>query len=281
MERPPLPDFETPPVTEVALSMQFEELTDFRAIHLGLLWQTLGQSRFPKFEEQPPVQPSTERIGATKVVELPKVELLEIPPMPRYLFVSEDGTEVVQVQPDRFTVNWRKRSESDIYPRFERLLDLFQEQVALFEEFLSKHDLGRILVNQAEVTYVNRIRQTTEPRKLDRIFAVFSGAFTDDFLQEAEESYSYFRFPIDHEDRRIGSLYVDVRPETPGDQDSPLKMVLLARGKPAGSSTRDASAFFSGWTKVHCVWIRINNIQGSSSFLGKERPCSHIALNVP
>ncbi|MDQ2832316.1 MAG: TIGR04255 family protein [Acidobacteriota bacterium] len=245
MRRPPLPDFDNPPVTEVALSMQFEEIADFRSIYFGLLWQTLGPDRFPTFEEQPPVQRTVERFGTAILPEGAKFELLEMPPVPRYLFVSADGTEVVQIQQDRFTVNWRKRSPDNNYPRFERLATLFEEQSLKFQDFLDRYDLGKIVVTQAEVTYVNRIEQQGEPRKLQRVFSVFSGVFSDDFLQEPEETYISFRFPLVSEQNRVGRLYIDVSPENPGDKDGPLKMVMLARGKPVGADRKSAADFFA------------------------------------
>jgi uncharacterized protein (TIGR04255 family) len=245
MRRPPLPDFEKPPLTEVALSMQFEEIADFRAVYFGLLWQKLGTDRFPTFEEQPPVRASFERLGTSSVDETPNFELLEIPPVPRYLFVSKDKTQVVQVQQDRFTVNWRKRSPTDEYPRFEALAKLFDEQSSKFQEFLDQHNLGKISVTQAEVTYVNRIEQQGEPRKLQRVFSVFSGVFSDNFLKEPEETYLSFRFPLVDETRRAGSLYITVQPENPEDRDGPLKMVMRARGKPDGADREAAIGFFS------------------------------------
>ena len=272
MERPPLPDFEKPPLVEVALSMQFEKLANFRAVHLGLLWQSLGRDRFPNFEEQPPVQETIERFGPVKATEFPKFELMDVPPVPRYLFVSADGTEVVQIQQDRFTVNWRKRNLTDVYPRFEALAAFFQTQVATFERFVTQNHLGQIKATQAEVTYVNRIEPALESRKLGMILSVFSGVFTDNFLQEPEEAYSSFRFPMMTESGRVGSLYVEVRPEIPGEKNGTLKMVLLARGRPQAPTSASASDFFmlarkyivSGFASItskeaHATWGRIDN----------------------
>lgn len=47
-----LPDFDTPPVVETVLSVQFEPLPLVRPAHLGLLWNEY-RSSFPKTEERP------------------------------------------------------------------------------------------------------------------------------------------------------------------------------------------------------------------------------------
>lgn len=269
--RPPLPDFDKPPITEVALSIQFEELAKFRSIHLGLLWEELGIHRFPDFEEQPPVHVALESLDGSES-EAPKFEVLDVPPMPRYLFISVSGNEVVQIQQDRFTVNWRKRKPTDEYPRFEHLAAFFDEQCRRFEGFLSRRNLGRLEVNQAELTYVNRIEKAGQPSRLRDFLSVLSGAYSDDFLQDPEEVYASFRYPLYSSQERVGRLYIDVRPEAPGNAEGALKMVLRARGKPAASDRVSAEAFFtlarqqivSGFASItskeaHNTWGRRDN----------------------
>jgi hypothetical protein len=41
--------------------------------------------------------------------------------MPRFWFVNEVGTELLQFQLDRFVHNWRKTGEGIEYPRYERI----------------------------------------------------------------------------------------------------------------------------------------------------------------
>ena len=51
-----LPDFENPPLVEVALSVQFEPIEQMRTPQIGLLW-TEFRHRFPVTQEHPPVDP--------------------------------------------------------------------------------------------------------------------------------------------------------------------------------------------------------------------------------
>jgi uncharacterized protein (TIGR04255 family) len=274
MARPKLPDFERPPVTEVALSMQFEPLTDFRAIHLGLFWLFLGKDMFPETEEQPPLNPMFERIGLPRTALAPRVQLLNIPPLPRYLFISESGSEVLQVQSDRLTFNWRKRTESDLYPRYEYIAEKFRVYADKFELFLAAERIGKIKVTQAEVSYVNQVEMVEAPGHLEKVVSIFSGAYSDEFLSDPEETHLSVRYPIRTDTGIAGRLYVECHPSGASESDTPIAMTLLARGKPAVSDLDGAMAFFdlarkwivSGFTSItskdmHIKWGRRDNEQ--------------------
>ena len=272
MKRPSLPDFVRPPITEVALSIQFGELTNFRVIHLGHLWDRFVRRDFPVTEEQPPVPCTVENFGISVPASMPQFKFLNIPPMPRYLFLDETGNMVVQVQQDRFTVNWRKQLPTDNYPRFESILEKFENYLGKFSSFLEEEKLGKIEVTQAEVTYVNRIETTETLGQIEKVVSVFSGSYSDDFLQEPEEVQLSLRFPIHHDGHVLGRLYIDLRPGTSGDPHSPLNMVLFARGKPLGDDIKASLQFFNiarsyivsafasvTSNRMHLTWERIDN----------------------
>jgi len=245
MERPPLPDFVHPPLTEVALSIQFEELSNFRVIHLGSLWEAFSKETFPRFEEQPPVPTSLEAMGVPQIASGPQFQLLDIPPMPRYLFLSDKTSFVVQVQQDRFTVNWRRRSISDLYPRFEAVLSEFENLANRFNQFLSNNNLGEIRVTQAEVSYVNRIETAELPADVDRIVSVLSNRYSDGFLHDPEELNLSLRFPIFEKDQLRGRLHINARTGALLGSNNPMNLMLLARGKPQGNDIKAALDFFA------------------------------------
>src|SRR5262245_26513290 len=105
--RPPLPDFEAPPVTEVSLGVQFRPLESLRVLHLGLLWQDFRES-FPNSEEHPPLPSVVETFGKPRAAPSISLELQELPSVPRVFFLNADQTELVQVQQDRLIRNWRQ-----------------------------------------------------------------------------------------------------------------------------------------------------------------------------
>ncbi|ANH68774.1 hypothetical protein ABE85_16490 [Mitsuaria sp. 7] len=68
---------------------------------------------------------------------------------------SADGASLVQLQPDRLYVNWRKMEDSQEYPRFEAVRDRYlriREQFNLFLKELSGDELSPA---GYELTYTN------------------------------------------------------------------------------------------------------------------------------
>ena len=245
MERPPLPDFVHPPLVEVALSMQFEELSNFRAIHLGALWDKFSKERFPLTEEQPPVPPTLEPLGIPQISLSPQFQVLNLPPLPRYLFMNSANSFIIQVQQDRFTVNWRRRSPQEMYPRYEAVAAKFEEFAGSFNEFLVTEGLGKLRVTQAEVTYVNRIETAELPGDVDRIVSVLSSRYSDGFLHDPEEVNLTLRFPLHEEGVLKGRLHIVARTGAAVDARNPMNLMLLARGKPQGDDIKAALDFFA------------------------------------
>lgn len=63
MKRPRhLPDFEAPPLTEVALSLQFQQIANFGFVDIGLLWARFRE-RFGRVEYHTPLAPNFETFG--------------------------------------------------------------------------------------------------------------------------------------------------------------------------------------------------------------------------
>ena len=75
----------------------------------------------------------------------------------RYWFTSADSRWLVQVQPDRFVLNWRKADEDDVYPRYKFVRARFEK---LYRTFAAAAGEERIVANPPEwcaTTYINNI----------------------------------------------------------------------------------------------------------------------------
>ena len=90
-----------PPIVEVVCGVRFERLP-LDPLLLGAYWEP-KRTNFPRHELHPPIY---DRGPVTP----------EYPFTPRVWLVSESGEFLLQIQADRFYVNWRK-GEGD-YPRF-------------------------------------------------------------------------------------------------------------------------------------------------------------------
>ena len=109
-----------PPIVEVVMGVKFSPIIAFDTLHHGLYWSTI-RGHFPKTEVHP-------------VLTEPTTRIMSPIPQQRTWFVSADGSYVIQVQLDRFLVNWRRRNgtypgfagDDGVFARFQLEFDRFQ-----------------------------------------------------------------------------------------------------------------------------------------------------------
>ena len=170
-----LPNFTDPPLNEIILSIQFATLSNLKSAHIGLLWERL-RSEYPIITEQAPIQTVFETFG----IPSPAPPLLQIQtflaaPLPRYWFERPGFPDLLQIQHDRILHNWRQQSDnSRIYPRYEAVKKVFDEEINQFQQWLSDEKIGELRPNQCEVTYIN-------------IITLPEGAALDSCLEESRE----------------------------------------------------------------------------------------------
>jgi uncharacterized protein (TIGR04255 family) len=271
-----LPDYLKPPLIEVALSVQFDSIDRLLTPQLGFLWAEF-RDRFPVTEEQPPIVPQIEHFArGTSPRNVPRLQLMEKPETPRCWFLNQLGNELVQVQKDRFVVNWRKVNEESQYPRYEQLRERFQADFDIFQRFLERERLGAPRINQCEVTYVNHILSGNgwdRHSQLDRVIAPWTSNLSEPFLPEAEEIRFASRYVITNTlGQPIGRLHVNLQPAFLTKKAVPIFILtLVARGKPLGGGIEGALAFFNtgrewivrGFTSLttesmHKIWERLD-----------------------
>lgn len=153
-----LPTFDSPPVVETVLSAQFDPIANLRTVHFGLFWQRM-RDRFPGTDEKTAIEPIFEQFDqTTKRPSRLHFEVREEFKLGRLWLLNEMGTEMIQLQSDRFIKNWRKVETGEHYPRYQRVIKpAFLEDFEAFKDFIHEEKLGSIAVNQCEVTYVNHI----------------------------------------------------------------------------------------------------------------------------
>jgi uncharacterized protein (TIGR04255 family) len=227
--------FDNPPVVETVLSLQFEELSAMQVAHLGLFWRKV-KDRFPKTEARPALAPIIERSPEPVLRGRIKFEVAETLELPRLLLLNSAGSEMIQVQRDRFIKNWRKAGPEDQYPHYEPVIKpAFARDLKEFESFLAEEQLGTVKVNQCEVTYVNHIvsgEGWQQPSDIDQIFTFWTHASTP-APGRAEDFGIHMRFPIrDNNEQPIGRLYVDVQPALRASDNLQMYVMnLTARGQ--------------------------------------------------
>jgi uncharacterized protein (TIGR04255 family) len=150
-----LPHFRRAPITEFAISIQFQPLTAFTFADIGP-FREFFRRQFPKVEFRMPMPPQVEIFAPGAQLRGPVFQLPTPGAIPLTWLLAEDGGQVLQFQPDRLVRNWR-RTGDERYPRYPAMRDEFFEEVELFRAFLRERGLGELSPVQCELTYVNNI----------------------------------------------------------------------------------------------------------------------------
>ena len=234
-----LPEYEKPPIVEVAVMVQFEAPT--LGIPQIMRWWSQIQDQFPGFEQAPPIPPATESFGIPKITQpLVQFQLLNAPPVHRVFIKKATDTELIQIQSDRFGYSWRKLKPEDEYPRYVKIRDNFLQQLASFEKFLASEHLEAMKPTLCEVTYVNHILGSGVwggHSDLHKVIPSVTPTLSDSFLPLPETMQFVARYVIStNKNRPLGRLYVSVEPRfLPADMTPIFLMQITARGAPQGS----------------------------------------------
>lgn len=229
--------FERPPVDEVVFSVQFNPLERFLVPHFGLLWERF-RTDYPACEDVPPL---------LSVIEQPEGQTVREPDLdpaallPRVWFLQPTGPGLVQVQRNRFLVNWRRRGAETEYPGFETLSRRFRQHLGEFETFLGNHDLGSLTAVQYELTYINVISRGEgwdSPNEISRVFPGFSWLAPDAGALRNPQGLDWrVAFPLPEQ---RGRLHISLQlARRKADGALALRLELTARGM-AEDTSREA-----------------------------------------
>jgi uncharacterized protein (TIGR04255 family) len=239
-----LPRFRKPPVSEMALGVQFPSILN--PVHVGLYYQRV-KSRFPKIQVHPPVFPVLENLG-TSPPRVPQFTINPgmLPMQPRMWFLSDDDNFLIQLQSDRLIVNWRRDEKGTPYPHFEAVQEVFTKAFDELEALLKAEDVS-IAANQCEVVYINPIRiadtgiSLSEPQ---RIFRVLSAERGSEWQEPLEHVLCNVRYQLkDQAGSPYGRLTVTLASGAAADQSPAFQLELTARGAPQGAGREGIVAF--------------------------------------
>ena len=236
-------------------------------LHLGLYWSKISRE-YPNYAIQPALAPDVEQFETS-----PKSETaigIRVVPEPdlRVWYISDSKTHLLQVQRDRFILNWRKVVGDEIYPRYDSNRPKFQEEWGKFCSFITNANLGSINVNQCEVTYVNHIELGKGWKSFGeahKVFGCLTAPRENTILANPEMVRLDTRFLMPG---HRGRLYISFEPTLRRkDAKEALQVTLTARGKPDSSTTEDILKWFdlghewivNGFTEfttqtMHGIW---------------------------
>lgn len=249
MTRPKdLPDFTNPPLNEVLLGLQFNQVRGYQQIYARDVWE-LFRNNFPRVEEQIPLPPAFETFGLPYQTHL-NIGIASGPMHDRFWFLSESRDEIIQFQSDRLLHNWRKvGDQSNVYPRFENMIEKFTEEARSLAGYFSslgpdKTDV--FSVNQCEVSYINHIYpsdsgETSQPgfwlnfvdveqRKLDDFNIVFRELILGDNGRPNGRIICEARSALDQKGQKIIALNITAR-GAPVEPNLTAALDFLKRGR--------------------------------------------------
>ena len=170
-----------------------------------------------------------------------RFQFVQTPPLPRYWFLSPDKASLVQVQSDRFALNWRQALGGETYPRYRRLRPEFERRFRTFLEVASSDEQNAV-PTWCELTYINHV-DAHGPHgshgPLSRILRALQPNPASTTLPPVEDTSLQQRFviPGSGNDTPIGRLYLTATPAFRSADGTPIYVItLVARGRPPSPS---------------------------------------------
>lgn len=246
-----LPDFRRPPLNEVVLGVQFKPASGYQQIMAGEVW-SLYRNEFPHVQELPPLVPTFETFGpGAMAASQISFGFLSGPTHDRYWFLSPNNDELIQFQQDRLFHNWRKvGDQTNEYPRFERMIVKFENELRLLEQYFSGIVPQKLEINQCEISYINHILSTdaTAPLHAKDWLRFLDFGSGDDPPDDFSTS---FRRTIRASDGKPqGRLILEAGTALNQTGQRIIALTLTARGAPAKTDASAALEFFTLGRKI-------------------------------
>jgi uncharacterized protein (TIGR04255 family) len=241
--------FASPPVVEVVAGVAFDGLSAETSALLAAFWKDRLRDKFPSLQQQPPYSPPDERFPGggrafTFNLNLFNPNLSNAFPAARLWVQSNDGQQLLQLQPGWFACNWRKVDAGQEYDRWPSRRSAFQQYFTELSDYLEREGVGQPKIRQCEVTYINHITPSAtwsshgDFSKIFRIGPPTSGSYP------LEQMSAQFQYALIRDDLPYGRLHTQITPAFGPDGKVPLYVFeLTARGAPLGDNIEGALAF--------------------------------------
>ncbi len=239
-----LPEYAKPPITEVVLGVQFGALTKWHAGHYGVFWNSIS-SEYPNFRVMPQLPAAVERFGAEAWRSQPSIQVLLNSDDMRCWLLSANESRILQLQRDRFIVNWKQVGEEH-YPRYEKTIrPMFEAEWSRLRAFADRYEIESPAVTQCEMTYVNDIALNAPWKTVEDLSTVLSpwaGRGTDAFLPFPESTQINNTYLLTDQQAR---LHVSIQHVRRGADDRDiLQLQLTVRGKPKAGGMAELLDWF-------------------------------------
>lgn len=179
-------------------------------------------------------------------------------PHARFWFLSQNKDELIQFQQDRLLHNWRKvGDQTNEYPRFERIIVSFENEVRLLEQYFSSLKSQNLEINQCEISYINHIlspagRGNIYVKDWLRFLDFGSDDQPDDFTISSRTTMR------DADGKPQGRLVTEAATGVNQTGQQIIALTLTARGAPVGTNIAHALDFLKwGRERIVTTFARI------------------------
>ncbi len=223
--------FEKPPVIETVLGVQFGALKGLTSAHVGWFWKQYLDDKWKKIAEVAPLPDEFERFEPipTSRVRL-KLEPMSFSPRVQISWVN-DG-RMIQIQRTRFHYNWNRIGGE--YPRYASVRDEFDVQFAKFCSFVKDANLGEVVLNQWELTYIDSIPKGPLWATPADWHNVLPGLFSPGSARHVRAASFVGEWHYDIPPR-YGRLHISVQLARVGDDPTPTLLIQTTARGPIGS----------------------------------------------
>lgn len=220
-----LPDFEQPPLSEVVLGIQYTPPKDSFALYAGKV-RDLFADEFPEVREHKALKPYFETFGPGAPKPRAPASSDGSALAGRLWFVAPGQGRVLQVQRDRFVLNWHLTPTQSPYPRFERIFQEYQEALGRLEALFQGLGYGALKVNQCEVSYINMIPVQRYEQAGEWLNFLSVSAFAAEYLNT-----KVVELVKDRDDRPYARMYCEIQSMTHKiNASKAIAMMLSIRG---------------------------------------------------
>ena len=238
----------SPPLIEVGCGVMFTPHGPISMQGYVELQKLFSLRGYTQVEEQPPVIVSIEEERQTT----------QAPPsilQARYWFVNPTSNALVQVQPDRFHRNWRRRENMNSYPGFPDTLKEFISDFSAFRETMSSLNFAVTNPIQMELTYINHLKKGEYWDNLGDLSRVFP--FIGKYGDDQELALEGFALGISKKSPPIGGRvhFQGVSAISNIDDSKLLQVSFTARGLGECSTFEQLEGWFlSAREQINTLW---------------------------
>jgi uncharacterized protein (TIGR04255 family) len=247
--------FAHPPVVEVVAGLVFTDYsTEFSSI-LSAFWKEILRDQFPVLQQQPPYTAPEEQFQDQPSINF-NFQFGGGFPAPRLWASTQDGGELIQLQPDWFAHNWRKVKPDGEYDRWPTRRAALADTYEKLSAYLTDNNFTPPVIRQCEVTYINHMTLDGLPGGHGSVGTFIRGQEALSGTRELEQLLLQTSYRLGNSQFPTGRLHVKLNPALDASGKPIYVFELTARSVASQYSLESALAFLdSGRDAINTAFV--------------------------